>query len=289
MREEKFSKRHGYGAQEKPIIIREAAPEGLRQFIIATVYDLDRQPSFLRNIICRELKITPDRGNWSEYPNIAGEVEDLLMACEWYQVYDIIETIASKIDSETNFPRETRFQDEVNDYFKISGIGWKLEDGKIVFRGDESFEINLKSAETVLAAAGKQTARNEIREAITDLSRKPHADITGAIQHGVACLECISREITNDKKSTLGELIKKHRSQFPSPLDTVIDKIWAYSSEQGRHLQEGREPSFDEAELLVGLSAVISTYMARKLPQSAPKQPNRPPTAFEPTDDDLPF
>ncbi|GJQ22844.1 MAG: hypothetical protein HBSAPP01_06340 [Candidatus Brocadia sapporoensis] len=40
-----------------------------------------------------------------------------------------------------------------------------------------------------------------------------------------------------------------------------------FSSEKGRRLLEGKEPAFDEMELLAGLSASISTYLARKLPK----------------------
>ncbi|CAG0941078.1 hypothetical protein BROC_01266 [Candidatus Brocadiaceae bacterium] len=80
-------------------------------------------------------------------------------------------------------------------------------------------------------------------------------------------MECVAREITGDKKLTLGELIKKNREIVPAPLDTVIEKMWGFSSEQGRHLQEGKEPAFEEVELLVGLSASISTYLARKSPK----------------------
>lgn len=150
--------------------------------------------------------------------------------------------------------------------FLENGIGWKLEEGLIVFRGDEFFETTLKKAEEVLEQAKTLTAKQEIKEAINDLSRKPEPDVTGAIQHSLACLECISREVANDRKSTLGELIKKHRAIVPPPLDQVIEKMWGFSSEQGRHLQEGKPPDFEEAELLVGLSASLSTYLAKKLP-----------------------
>lgn len=39
---------------------------------------------------------------------------------------------------------------------------------------------------------------------------------------------------------------------------------WGYASEHGRHLREGHNPSFHEAELLVGLSASLSNYIIQK-------------------------
>ncbi|WP_090332406.1 hypothetical protein [Dyadobacter koreensis] len=104
-------------------------------------------------------------------------------------------------------------------------------------------------------------------------------------------MECISREAANDKKATLGELIKKYKGTIPPPLDIKIEKAWGYSSEQGRHLKEARDSEFDEAELLVTLAAGHSTYMVRKLTQMATEKDE----AFMPfdmpddDDDDLPF
>lgn len=291
MREERFSTRHGYVDPEKPISSREEASLGLRHFVAEATYDLDYAPSFLRKIVCQALDQVPDESNWSERPNIAWEVESHLKNCEWYYIFDIIEDVAHALSSRNKHDSDV-FHNAINDYFKRRGIGWKLEADHILFRGDDAFETTLKKAEAALASAGKQTAGNEIKEAIRDLSRKPDADITGAIQHGLAALECISREAVSDKKMTLGELIKKNRNIVPPPLDAVIEKAWGYSSEQGRHLQEGREPSFDEAELLVGLAAAISTYIVRKLPQLAPEPPKTDETdnPFEYSDEsELPF
>ncbi len=261
MTHERFSKKFGYSIQEKEIAIREDAPQGLREFIIQTLYEFGYQPSPLRQTICRTLRQAPDNNNWSEYPNVDYEVRNLIKNCEWFQVYDVIEAFYSKIE------KKQAFADEINDYFKTNGIGWKLENGQILFRGDEIFETHLQKAEKTLDSTDLQTAKNEIKEAIKDISKRPNPDITGAVQHSIACLECVAREITGDKKLTLGELIKKNREIVPAPLGTVIEKMWGFSSEQGRHLQEGNEPAFDEVELLVGLSASISTYLARKSPK----------------------
>lgn len=102
------------------------------------------------------------------------------------------------------------------------------------------------------------TSQSEIKEAITDLSRRPIPEITGSIQHSLAALECVCREVTRDKKATLGTLINDHPNIVPKPLDDAIKKIWG-ASEQGRH------PSYEEAELLVYLSASLCVYLTNKL------------------------
>lgn len=257
-----FSKRQGlYSIKEKEITVREDAPEGLRGFIKMAFYDLNKNPSELRTITSRVLKTPPDSNNWSEFPNIDWEVGQHLKNCEWYLVYDIIEVIIQKLNPNE---KET-FTNEINEYFITNGIGWKIVNGQIETRGDEVFETAVNKVVTVLDFAKLQTAKTEIREALSDLSRRPTPDITGAIQYSLACLECVTREFTGDKNSTLGDLMKKYPSIIPSPLDQAVAKIWGFTSEQGRHLREGQAPEYFEAELVVEVTSAIVTYLGKKL------------------------
>lgn len=257
-----FSKRQGlFTLKEKEITVREDAPEGLRGFIKMAYYDLGKNPSDLRSITSRVLKIPPDSNNWSEFPNIDYEVGQHLESCEWYLVYDIIETIIEKLNAQ----EKTTFTEEINEYFITNGIGWKIVNGLIETRGDEVFETAVKTVVSVLETAKLITAKTEIREALNDLSRRPTPDITGAIQHSLACLECVTREVTGDTKSTLGDLMKKFPGVIPSPLDQAVTKIWGFTSEQGRHLREGQAPEYLEAELVVEVTSAIATYLGKKL------------------------
>ena len=72
-----FSKRHGYSGQPREITIREDAPESLRHFVLDKAVELGLGPSGLRGIACSVLHVRPEPSNWSEYPNIWGEAEQL--------------------------------------------------------------------------------------------------------------------------------------------------------------------------------------------------------------------
>lgn len=259
-KEETFSKRLGhFSIKEKEITVREDAPVGLRNYLRIAFYDLGKNPSDFLPIICKILKVAPE-GNWTEFPNIDYEIKSHLENCDWFYIYDIIELTIGKLN-----PSEAeKFCQEINEYFLINGIGWKIVNGQIEIRGDEVFETAIKKVEHVLQSANLQTAKSEIQEAILDLSRRPHPDVTGAIQHSLACLECVCREVVGDKKATLGELIKRNSGVVPRPLDNAIEKIWGYSSEQGRHLREGQVPDYLEAELVVEVTAAIATYLGKK-------------------------
>jgi AbiJ N-terminal domain 4 len=206
---------------------------------------------------------------WSEYPNVDNEVRRLIGGCKWYKVYDVVEKLYSHLLAESN-TREARqkadiFQKEINEYFLEMGIGWKLVDGQIEIRGTEAFEEIVKTAKKQLQLNDRHiTASKELHEAICDLSRRPSADTTGAIQHAMASLECVAREITGERTLTLGRIMERNKNIIPSPLNIAIEKSWGYASEHGRHLQEDREPAFEEAELIVGICASIGNYLAKK-------------------------
>lgn len=260
-----FSKRHGFRqVHDAPITIRTDAPYELRGVIIQLAYECGFRPTTLRAIVCRILRKRQNDNNWSEYPNIDGEVRSLVDDCEWYRVYDVLEAITSTMMEEPYSYEYEKFEAEINDYFVENGIGWKLVEGKIEIRGAEVFEQSLRKAESVLQTTGFTTARNELHEALHDLSRRPSPDVTGAIQHSMAALECVARVACGDEKATLGEIIKRYKDVIPKPLDDAITKIWGFASENARHISEGREPSFEEAELIVSVVAGVSNYLAKR-------------------------
>src|SRR5690348_9408394 len=116
-----------------------------------------------------------------------------------------------------------------------------------------------------LAETSQETARREVHEALADLSHRPQPDITGAIQHAFAALECVARTVSGEASPTLGALLKQHLGLIPKPLDVAVEKAWGYASERARHIREGKEPSRGEAELVVGIAASVATYLARQI------------------------
>lgn len=255
-----FSKRNRYSGAAKEITIREDAPENLRYIVLRIAVDLGFTPTLLRAMLCRVLRVAPDAGNWSEYPNIWGEVQDLMHGCEWYKVYDIIEALHAKFAE----AEAAQFAEELNEFFIDEGIGWQLVDGQILTRGSEAFESVVTEATSALETSQRPTAAKHLHEALQDLSRRPEPDLPGAVYHAMGSLECIARDLTGDPKATLGEILKRHPGLLPRPLDTALSQVWGYASNEARHVQEGREISREEAELLAGLSATVITYLLRK-------------------------
>jgi hypothetical protein len=261
-----FSRRNNYKAVASDITIREDAPQNLRSAIILIAENIGMAPSNMRSEICSVLLVAEDRNNWSEYPNIYEEAKDLVSSCAWHKVYDIAEKFYARLATLTPTGAQT-FETRLNEFMEETGIGWQMKHGLIITRGSESFSNLQGKAEDILKEAGKKTAANEISEAFIDLSRRPHPDLSGSIQHAMAAVECLLREFSPNGNATLGTLISdlKDKDIIPKPLDNALIKLWGYSSENGRHLKDGKDPSFEEAELTVTICSAVCTYLGQKI------------------------
>ena len=261
-----FSQRHKF-APPKEITVWEDAPAGLRFAVVGTVRDLGWKPSDIRGVLCLALRTAPERSNWSEYPNIWDEVTALIEHCEWYRVYDAIEKLSSALLQRDGFgagDTAQRFANEMNAIFREEGLGWQLVDGKVIVRGDDAFEAIISTAEQEAKTSGRPVAAENIRLALVCLSERPKPNTRGAAFHAMGALECIARDLVNDPKTTLGEILKRHPKLVPPPLDQALPKLWGYASEEARHITEGRDVSRPEARLVVGLAAAVSSYLVSK-------------------------
>lgn len=255
-----FSDRFDYHEPEVDISIREDAPTVVRDGIMMLGYSAGLGPEAMRDLLCKVLLTRPDSNNWSP-SNVELEVSGLMDDAPWFKVYDFAERLYVGI-GKRDFSGDTqnRFETQLNQLFRETGIGWEMKDGILLARGSEAFTLATGHATDVMQANGTPTAANEIHEALRDISRRPNADVTGAIQHAMAALECVAREI-DGSSDTLGPIIK--RLNVPAPLDSSLHQLWGFTSQQGRHIQEGREPSFEEAELVVTIASAVSVYLLR--------------------------
>lgn len=253
-----FSKRHGF-ATEPSILFRHAAPEGLRHAVIQAAYD-HLTYSEIRTSICSTLYLAPDQGNWSEIPNIRDEVAHIIQDADWYQVYDVIEGLVTFIEGKYGYVATQEFAARINTIFSDTGAGWQFVANEgIMMRGDAFFEEAIDASREALLQTGFDVAAKEIQEALSDLSRRPDADLTGAIHHALGALEATARYITgtNDGLSKLASQIG-----LPKPLDQALEKMWGFSSNVGRHISPSNPPTLDQAQLIVHLSSAYCRYLA---------------------------
>ena len=254
---ETFSDRQGYRANDVEIIVREDAPDNLRYAIPQIAKGLGMSFTDIREIVCRILLVRPDPDNWSEIPNVRGEVNHLIGTCLWFKVYDIPEALYD----ETRYDLKETFAARLNGFLRENGIGWEMLEGQITYRGSDVFTATTRQAATVLEESNRLRASTEIQEALRDLSRRPVADLTGAVQHAMAAMESTARDVTGQPNRTLGQLVSA--LDLPAPLDAAVSKLWGYASDRARHVREGDTLDTTEAELLVSVAGALCTFLAR--------------------------
>jgi hypothetical protein len=258
---ERFSRRYGFSGAGQ-ITVRDEAPPWLREALLQIALGIAFNGTQIRTIVCQTLRKSPNP--YTTYDaDVLKEAEELLQSADWFRVYDFVEAVFGYA-AERTYSVAEKWQQEVNQYFQEAGVGWQMVDGVLEVRGAEGFEITVRGGVDVLHESGHKTASSELHEAIRDLSRRPEPDLTGAVQHGMAALECVAREVTGDNNSTLGQIVGNLPTLIPKPLDTAVEKAWGYASERARHIREGGATDHDEAELIVGLAAALSTYLTRK-------------------------
>lgn len=253
-----FSDRHGFGPEHIPIRYRNDAPHVLRDAVYSFAEQAGAKQLALAQFIVDKFPTPyPSAG----IPLIARAV-DALSKCQWNLVYDTAQDIwfwlrEQKPDGKI---AAMKYQKSLNALFWREGIGWQMEGGRINARVDDAGESAVHTALKLLKEAGLVTSAAELGKAREDISRRPAPDITGAIQHLGAAMECCMRDVCGDN-ATMGDLLKRYPNRFPQAIKPAVTSIWGYASEMGRHLREGREPGMAEAVFALEMTAAAINYL----------------------------
>jgi len=256
-----FSIRQGIEPEPKPAL--DEAPKHLRYFLLKYLEKRFTAYPHLAAEILEDFLHDPAIGNLFRNPHDPSawnKMYTFIDAFKWWQIYDFTEAI---YNNEVDDYKRSKYVEALNAVLDEENISYRMNyRGQIFYKGSESFETAVNTARSVLAAAGRNTAKNEIHKALEDLNRRP-PDLTGALQHAMAALECVAKDACGEKAETLGQIIKKHSERFPPPLDDAVSKLYGFASNRGRHITEGTEPEFKEVELIVGVAATVATYLSR--------------------------
>ena len=261
-----FSEREGFRSASKEIAERHDAPQALRDALPQLAYGLGWTPKQLRRVICQALLVAPDRDSWTDYPNIADEVDYLIGNCDWFRVYDVVEAMARNFGERSG--ERDRYAERLNQLLREHGIGWELDGTFLVYRGDDPFQGTLSGADAALVAAGLSQSALRLREALKDLSRRPDPDPSGAVTHAIAALEATARELDGRHDKPLGQLIQA--LPLPDELGNALKALWRFSSSHARHGSEDEVVDLAQAELVVAVAAGVCTFLCTTRSEEAP-------------------
>jgi hypothetical protein len=257
-----FSHRYGYQVRPAPAdgdLIREDAPESVRAGFLAIAKDV-LGPRALRDVVCATLRTRPDQQNWSD-PNIWDEVQQLVYEGLWPAFYDIVEATLATCTRLTCENVGAR----IDALFAEEHLAWRVVDGKVALRTGEVSDAIGAFAAAALRQSARPTAATELEKALAALSRRPQPDTRDAVRCAAGAMEALARDITGERTATLGEILKRHGDTLLAPpLKIALDKIWGYSSDRARHVDEYNDPTLEEAVLVVGLVGAAVAYLAQR-------------------------
>jgi hypothetical protein len=265
MVEAPFSVRHGFVELPGEITVRYEAPPDFRYALLALAERADLSWAQIVQLLTNVLLVAPE-GNWGA-PYLREEAQRKIDDAPWAKVYDVAEAIYIYLSNwPGGYDRSPShwFEQQLNRFFEERGYGWQMVNGAVEFRGPAPVEQAVQRAIGSLDQTNRGTASRELREAHHDLSRRPAPDTTGAVQHALAALECLARDLTGDPRPTFGTVLDRNPGLFPPPLDAAMHKLWGYASEQGRHLREGRTPTTAEAVLVLGLVSAAASFLLER-------------------------
>lgn len=192
--------------------------------------------------------------------HFAKYLNEYLMACPWYEVFDFIEFCcenAQELDA-----------NELNRILERDMSGYRLRKGIIVPITDET---ELGTIDDALGLPEQfASARQHIVAALDKLSLRPQPDLRNAITEAVSAVESAARVVTGKHKATLGDALKvldKSGHLHPALKEAWL-KLYGYASDEHglRHaMTENPDIDFATAKYFVVSCSAFVNLLAAKL------------------------
>ena len=263
MIDQPFSRREGLRTDE-PLIYDDSPTQlryGLREVLEELGFSV---PSSQRFILCKALRIMPNRDNWSEHPNIESEVQDLIAVEPWHKFFDAIERIP-KFLAEEDVPL---YYEKMNALFSEERIGYRLDSGIIVRLGTEEFHEAIRLARIALGSERFAEPRRQFERGYEFRNRRP-PDWSNAIKEAVNSVEGLLQVIYSRPSVSLTTITSE---DLPPELPGGIKQLFRSLYSQGsgtigaRHASiGGNEPTGPRAELALHVAAALHEYAVNEL------------------------
>ena len=244
-------------------------------------YAIDREDFYLDildKVYCEVIDNYDEYGMSKYVETCKKYIKNTFLRGSYDAVLSLVEYLANKIDADIpaltrRFSYDTNgigspvhIQDEVNELFEKECVGYRFVGEKIVAITDK---IEIKEIEKCLQR-DYECCRVQIKKAIGFLADREQKDYKNCIKESILAVESICKIIVGDEKASLGETIKKLKSNninIHPALETAFLKLFGYTSDKGgiRHA-EGlfvSDVSFEEAKfMLVSCSAFVNYLIA---------------------------
>lgn len=266
-----FSQRYGYS--EEPAIQYETVGKPLRnrlwnRFFTAS-YDAEpfnRSDDSLTNIErvmdAMGLTFNIPRSSQARAVNAKKLKEYVFDDSKWYLIYDLVERYVGLFSKQIQ-------RDICKDYNEI------LEDECSGYRFVKGLITPITNSEEIKtvekASSTKYSAVNtHISKALTLFSDRKHHDYENTIKESISAVEALCCIITNNKKATLGDALKRLDDsgiKLHKALQNAMSSLYGYTSDEGgiRHgsIDFTGASSEDAKYMLISCSAFVN-YLIEK-------------------------
>lgn len=195
------------------------------------------------------------------------EIKNYFFSCEWYEIYDFIEFVASNYPDGPNGTTNRDFRDYCNSILERELSAYRFVGGRIT---QITSEVEISEIEEALKITQSLTGVNtHLKSALDLLSDRKSPDYRNSIKESISAVEAICILITGEKKATLGQALNKieEKISLHPALKSAFDRLYGYTSDADgiRHaLLDQSNLSFEDAKfMLVSCSAFIN-YLITK-------------------------
>lgn len=181
---------------------------------------------------------------------------------KWYLIYDLIERYVGLFDKTT----QRELCKEFNEILEDECSGYRFVKGLITpLTNKEEIKTIEKAMNTKYSAVN-----THISKALALFSDRTKHDYENTIKESISAVEALCCIITNDKKATLGDALKKLESKgikLHKALQSAMSSLYGYTSDEGgiRHgsIDFAGASSEDAKYMLISCSAFVN-YLIEK-------------------------
>jgi hypothetical protein len=209
----------------------------------------------------------------------ASEIDKLkqhFQQVEWFHVYNLVEFLSGV--AVRNFPSgnavipnpakyDTAFRTRVNFFLEREKSAYRFVGDSLV---PISSDLEISEIEEAIGLSDKFSgARSHIRHAVALFGQKPQPDYRNAVKEAMSAVESVVRVVTDHKKATLGDALKKLDEIKPlhPAFKQAMEKLYGYTSDEGgiRHslIDLAKVDEADAKFMIVTCSAFVNFCVQR--------------------------
>lgn len=198
-----------------------------------------------------------------EWPKVHGQLRKYFFDCEWYEVYDFLEFVATNYD---HYQFKDNFIAACNKTLEKEISAYRFVDG-LISRITEQQEVDEieRALETALGPV-----RTHLRRALELLASREAPDYRNSIKESISSVESLAAFAVGADKGTLGQLIKRLEDeiQLHPALRTAFSSLYGYTSDEGgiRHaLMESENVRFEDAKFFLVVCSAFINFVEAKI------------------------